>query len=84
MRAEGVEWRAGSIATPRREISGVFFLPWTSIRCVDVGDIPGKSRLLGGSLRLIVDHDQSELYGEFLGSRRGLLAGLRRSPLGRA
>ena len=84
LRAEGLEWRARSIATPRCEISGAFFLPWTSIRRADVGDIPGKSRLLGGSVRFIVDHDQSELYGEFLGSRRGLLGGLFRSPLGRS
>ena len=83
VRADGMHWRAGSLATPRCEISGTFFLPWSSIRSVDVGYIPGKLRLLGGSVRFIVANDSSELYGEFLGSRRALLHGLQRTRLER-
>jgi len=74
-------WRAGSVLTPRCEISGSFFLPWGKIERVDISDIPMKLRFLGGALTVYVKDDIEELYGEFLGSRRALLSGLRRSPL---
>jgi len=80
--ARGLSWLAGSLATPRCEISGAFFLPWSSIVRVDIGDIPGKFNAIGGYVRFTVAGDASELYGEFLGSRGALLEGLRRTPLG--
>jgi hypothetical protein len=82
--ARGLAWRAGSLATPRCEISGTFFLPWSRILSVDIGDLPGKFNAIGGYVRFTVAGDASELYGEFLGSRRALLEGLRRTPLGPA
>jgi len=82
--AGGLSWLGGSLATPGCQISGSFFLPWSRILSVDIGDVPGKLNAIGGYVRFTVAGDASELYGEFLGSRRALLEGLRRSPLGRA
>ena len=82
LRTDGMHWRAGSLLTPGCELSGSFFLPWTKIVSVDIGDIPMKVRFLGGAITIYVDGDSEELYGEFLGSRKGLLHALLRSPLG--
>ncbi len=79
---EGIRWTAGSLLTPRSLLGGSFFLPWHSIRSVDVSDIPFKVRWLGGGIRIYVGDKGQHLYGELLGSRRALLGALRDSPLG--
>lgn len=47
---DGIAWRAGSVATPRCEISGSFSVPWERIEAVDVSRIPMKANFLGGSV----------------------------------
>jgi hypothetical protein len=82
IRQDGLRWRAGSIATPRCEISGHFFLPWSVIASVDVSDIPHSIDALGGAVTVFFTGDRGKLYGEFLGSRTKLLAALASTPLG--
>jgi hypothetical protein len=79
---DGISWEAGSMATPRCEISGSFRLPWERIEVVDVSRIPMKANFLGGAVTFHINGDDCELYGEFLGSRKTLLRALRRTPLG--
>jgi hypothetical protein len=81
IRTDGLAWDAGSVLTPRCELSGSFRLPWEAVEGADVSDIPMKSRLLGGALTFFLSGG-GEIQGEFLGSRRTLLDALRRSPLG--
>lgn len=78
---EEMSWRAGNVLSRKSEISGDFSLPWADVNRIDVSDIPGKIRFLGGALTMSVGPDGDSLYGEFLGSRKALLASLRRSPL---
>jgi len=82
IREEGLHWRAGGIATPRCEISGQFFLPWSVIASADVSDVPNTIKALGGALTLFLTEGRGRLYGEFLGSRTKLLAALSSTPLG--
>jgi len=71
---DGLRWRAGSIYTPRCQISGTFFLPWSEVHAIDVSYIPYKSKALGGSITLTVGSRAKEVGGEFLG-RKPPLAG---------
>jgi hypothetical protein len=80
--ADGLHWRAGSLLTPKSEISGEFFVPWVDIDNVDVSDLPFKINTLGGALCITLTGEATALLGEFLGSRRALLAALRATPLG--
>src|SRR5580658_3271082 len=77
---DGIRWRAGSIATPRAEISGHFFLPWTKIARVDVSDVPNTIKALGGAVTLFLTEGRGKVYGEFLGSRTKLIAALSSTP----
>jgi hypothetical protein len=81
LRVDGMHWRAGGVLTPRSQVSGSFFLPWSKVESADVGSVPGKAKALGGYVRFVVGK-QTALNGEFFGSRTGLLHGLARSPLG--
>jgi hypothetical protein len=83
LKRDGIHWKAGSILTPGGQLHGEFFLPWSAVRSVDVSDIPYKSESLGAALRIYFPGSDDDLYGELLGSRKGLLHGLRMSPLGR-
>lgn len=80
IRSDGLSWEAGSLLTPRCELSGSFRLPWEEIETADVSDIPMKLRILGGAITFGLT-DGSEIQGEFLGPRTALLQGLRLSPL---
>jgi hypothetical protein len=79
---DGIRWRAGSIATPKAEITGHFFLPWAKIARVDVSDAPNTIKALGGALTLYPTGGRGKIYGEFLGSRTNLLEALSSTPLG--
>ena len=78
----GIRWTAGSLLTPGSLLGGWFFLPWESIRSVDVCDIPFKVRWIRCGIRIYIGDEGQHLYGELLGSRRMLLGALRDSPLG--
>ena len=79
---EGLSWHAGSLFTLSQRIEGSFFIPWSWIKLVDVGDVPMKLRLLGGALAIQLNEGRGTLDGEFLGSHKHILEVLRRSPLG--
>jgi hypothetical protein len=81
---EGIAWHAGSKATPNQLIAGDFLLPWNAIEVVDIGDIPGKFRILGGAITIRLADGRGQLDGEFFGSRRLVLQALNETPLGRA
>jgi hypothetical protein len=82
MKKSGVFWQAGSILTPGGQLHGSFIIPWPTIDHVDVSDIPNKSDSLGGAIRIYFARGEAHIYGEFLGSRKGLMQGLLNSPLG--
>ena len=78
----GIYWKAGSLLTPGGQIHGSFIIPWPTVKSVDVSDIPYKSKVLGGAIRVYFTSGDQHLYGELLGSRKGLMHGLLQSPLG--
>jgi hypothetical protein len=82
IKKSGVYWDAGSVLTPGGQLHGSVIIPWPSVESVDVSDIPYKSDVLGGAIRIYFAGGDQHLYGEFLGSRKGLMHGLLRSPLG--
>ena len=82
VKKSGVYWEAGSILTPGGQLHGSFIIPWPTIASVDVSDIPNNFNALGGAIRFYFSGEDQHIYGEYLGSRMGLMHGLLQSPLG--
>jgi len=78
----GVFWDAGSFLTPGGQLHGSFIIPWPTIEHIDVSDIPYHRKGFGGAIRIYFTSGDQHLYGEFFGSRKGLMYGLLQSPVG--
>jgi len=82
VRVEGLVWTFGTFAR-LVGVRGQIRVPWSGIKHVEVGDVPGTIHRMGGGISVVLDNGQT-LDGEFFGSRDELSAALERSPLGSA
>jgi hypothetical protein len=80
--SDGIYWEAGSLATPKSEVRGTFHLPWAIVNSIEVQNIPHKLNFLGGAIIINLRGGARPLHGEFLGSRKSLLAAIKMSPVG--
>jgi hypothetical protein len=75
----GLRWSSGWSAR-LLGVRGEFEIPWTSIERIEVGDVPGTVRQLGGGIAVHLK-DRHRLDAQFLGSTHDLREALAQSPL---
>jgi hypothetical protein len=80
VREEGLSWRLGAFA---RFVGarGQIQLPWSRVKRVEIGDVPGTIHGLGGGISVILDNGKT-LDGQFLGSKSELRDALSSSAFG--
>ena len=79
IRNDGLHWSSSTYLTRHPRFGGTFFIPWSEVRSVDVGLIPGKVKALGGEITFELGEEDLWVGGEFLARKSNLIRSLQRA-----